>query len=205
MTELTRSIGSGDAFTESDQLVVRLKEGDEQAFEEAFYLYKDFVYTLAYKLLNDKAEAMDVTQEVFLTMFKKVGSFRGEASLKTWLYRVAINQAANRNRWWKRRFKHRTISLDIATLAGTNTFGVKAPSPAKQCYSREIREALQESLYKLPFDQRVAITLRDVEGLSYEEIGELTGANLGTVKSRIARGRDKLRTLLKPCWEGSRK
>jgi RNA polymerase sigma-70 factor (ECF subfamily) len=95
--------------------------------------------------------------------------------------------------------------LDIGTLAGSNTFGVKPPSPAKQCYSREIREALQESLHKLPFEQRVAITLRDLEGLSYEEIGELTGANLGTVKSRIARGRDKLRTLLKPCWEGSRK
>ena len=148
---------------------------------------------------------MDVTQEVFVTLFKKVGSFRGEASIKTWLYRVAINQAANRNRWWKRRFRHRTISLDIATLANTNTLGVKSTSPARACYSREIREALQKSLCQLPFEQRLAVTLRDLEGLSYEEIGELTGANLGTVKSRIARGRDKLRALLTPCWEGSPK
>jgi RNA polymerase sigma-70 factor (ECF subfamily) len=205
MTELTRSIASGNTFEESDRLVVRLREGDERAFDEAFYLYKDFVYTLAYKILNDKAEAMDVTQEVFVTLFKKVGSFRGESSLKTWLYRVAINQAANRNRWWKRRFKHRTISLDIATMADTNTFGVVSRSPARDCYSREIREKFQESLYQLPFEQRLAVTLRDLEGLSYEEIGELTGANLGTVKSRISRGRDKLRALLTPWWEGSQK
>ena len=89
MTELTRSIRSGETLKESDQLVIRLKEGDDQAFVEAYHLYKDFVYTLAFKLLNDKGEAMDVTQEVFLTLFRKVGGFRGDSSLKTWLYRVA--------------------------------------------------------------------------------------------------------------------
>jgi RNA polymerase sigma-70 factor (ECF subfamily) len=206
MTELTRSFSSSETLTESDQLVLRLKEGDEQAFAEAFQLHKDFVYTLAFKLLNDKAEAMDVTQEVFATLFRKVRAFRGDSSLKTWLYRVAINQAANRNRWWNRRFRHRTLSLDLASqtiLARCPAFHSRYPSPAGECYSRELRHALQKSLQKLPFDQRVAVTLRDVEGLTYEEIAELTSANIGTVKSRIARGREKLRTLLRPCWEGS--
>jgi RNA polymerase sigma-70 factor (ECF subfamily) len=191
---------------ESDQLVLRLKEGDEQAFVEAFQLYKDFVYTLAFKLLNDKTEAMDVTQEVFVTLFRKVGTFRGESSLKTWLYRVAINQATNRNRWWRRRFRHRTISLDLTShtlLSGTPNFQSYSTSPAGECYSRELRQALQESLQQLPFDQRVAVTLRDVEGLTYEEISELTAANLGTVKSRIARGRERLRARLQPYRGGS--
>jgi RNA polymerase sigma-70 factor (ECF subfamily) len=208
MAELTGSISSRETLAESDQLVLRLKEGDEQAFVEAFHLYKDFVYTLACKLLNDKAEAMDVTQEVFLTLFRKVGGFRGDSSLKTWLYRVAINQATNRNRWWKRRFRHRTVSLDLTSrtlLKKGTAFQSYYPSPSGECYSKELRSALQESLQRLPFDQRVAVTLRDVEGLSYEEISGLTSANIGTVKSRIARGRERLRSLLAPCWKGSEK
>jgi len=188
-------------------LVLRLKEGDERAFVEAYHLYKDFVYTLAFKLLNDKAEAMDITQEVFVTLFRKVGAFRGDSQLKTWLYRVAINQAANRNRWWKRRFRHRTVSLDLAsraTMAIRPVFHSDCRSPAVECYSRELREALQKSIQELPFDQRVAVILRDVDGFTYEEISELTGANIGTVKSRISRAREKLRTLLHPYWKGSK-
>jgi RNA polymerase sigma-70 factor (ECF subfamily) len=122
------------------------------------------------------------------------------------LYRVAINQATNRNRWWKRRFRHRTVSLDLTSrtlLRQGSAFHSHCTSPAGECYSRELRNALQDSLQRLPFDQRVAVTLRDVEGLSYEEIAELTNANIGTVKSRIARGRERLRGLLTPCWEGS--
>ena len=207
MTELTQSISSNDALTQSDQLVLRLKEGDERAFVEAYHLYKDFVYTLAFKLLNDKAEAMDITQEVFVTLFRKVAAFRGDSQLKTWLYRVAINQAANRNRWWKRRFRHRTVSLDLAsraTMAIRPVFHSDCRSPAVECYSRELREALQKSIRELPFDQRVTVILRDVDGFTYEEISELTGANIGTVKSRISRAREKLRTLLHPYWKGSK-
>ena len=206
MTELTRPFSSANSIDESDQLVLRLKEGDEQAFVEAFHLHKDFVYTLAFKLLNDKTEAMDVTQDVFVTLFRKVGTFRGESSLRTWLYRVAINQATNRNRWWKRRFRHRTLSLDLAShtlLVRPPAFQSYSVSPSGECYSGELRHALQESLQQLPFDQRVAVALRDVEGLTYEEIAELTSTNTGTVKSRIARGREKLRKLLRPYREGS--
>jgi RNA polymerase sigma-70 factor (ECF subfamily) len=169
MGELTGSFGSRIGFQESEDLVVRLREHDEQAFAEVFHLYKDLVYTLSVKLLSDKSEAMDVTQEVFLTLYRKISSFRGECSLKTWLYRVTLNQAANRNRWWR----------------------------------VEIQKALQEALDALPFEQRAAVLLRDVQGLSYEEVAEVVGAEVGTVKSRIARGRERLKERLKAYREGA--
>lgn len=201
MSELTRPIGPNDAFTQGDRLVLSLQEGEEWAFAEAFHLYKDMVYSLCYKLLTNKAEALDVTQEVFLTVFKKVGSFRAECSLRTWIYRVTISHAASRNRWWNRRFWKGTLSLDLGLQTSNGTRPLELParnrSPAREAYSRELRIALSESLKQLSFEQRVAVTLRDLEGLTYDEISEVMGVSIGTVKSRIARGREKLRELLK--------
>ncbi|MFQ5930660.1 MAG: sigma-70 family RNA polymerase sigma factor [Acidobacteriota bacterium] len=204
MGELTGSISSGVSFEEKDALVVRLKERDETAFAEVFNLYRDLVFTLSLNMLADKSEAMDVTQEVFLTLYRKIHQFRAECSLKTWLYRVTLNQAANRNRWWKRRFRHPNISLNLSL----NGDGHKKadpvsdqPGPDRQVLSLEIRKALQRSLDQLPFEQRAAVTLRDLCGLSYEEIASLSGVQIGTVKSRIARGREKLKELLKPYRE----
>jgi RNA polymerase sigma-70 factor (ECF subfamily) len=199
MAELTRSISSNDSFDQTEQLVVRLLEGDESAFTEVFHLYKDMVYTLAFKLLTDKTESMDVAQEVFFTLFRKIHNFRGECSLKTWIYRVTINESANRNRWWRRKSRDKTISLSIASDREDQRqldLPAKENSPARVCYSNEIKAALEGGLKELPFDQRVAVTLRDVEGLSYEEIAEVTGSQTGTIKSRIARGRERLRQIL---------
>lgn len=199
MDGFSRSIGTEETFGQTDGVLERLREGDESAFSEVFHLYRDMVYTLAVKLLADKAESLDVTQEVFLTLFRKIHSFRGDCSLKTWLYRVAVNQAANRNRWWKRHRNHKVISLDLPHPNTDQTPPPprsKAPSAARNYLSTEMRETLAQELRRLPFDQRVAVVLRDVEGLSYEEIAEVTGATLGTVKSRIGRGRDRLRVAL---------
>jgi RNA polymerase sigma-70 factor (ECF subfamily) len=199
MAELTRSISSDVSFTETDQLVTSLQACDEAAFQQIFHLYRDLIYNLVSHVLADKSESMDVTQEVFLTLFRKIDTFRGECNLKTWIYRIAVNQAASRNRWWKRRFWSRTVSLDLGNRAW------KAPaadllchgaSPARECFSAELEEALRGALRGLPFEQKVAVMLRDVEGLTYEEITEVTGARIGTVKSRIARGREKLRAVL---------
>lgn len=201
MSELTRPISPEETFCESDRLVLSLKAGEEWAFAEAFHLYKDMVYSLACRLLSNKSEASDVTQEVFLTVFKKIGSFRSESSLKTWIYRVTIRHAASRNRWWNRRFWNHTISLDLGIQRGNGIRPLELPgrdrSAVRECHSRELRRVLGESLQQLSFEQRVVVTLRDLEDLTYEEIAELTGANVGTVKSRIARGREKLRVLLK--------
>jgi RNA polymerase sigma-70 factor (ECF subfamily) len=206
MGELTGSFGSRIGFQESEDLVVRLREHDEQAFAEVFHLYKDLVYTLSVKLLSDKSEAMDVTQEVFLTLYRKISSFRGECSLKTWLYRVTLNQAANRNRWWRRRFLDRTESLSL----GLKDNGQPVPDPVsnqprpdRAAFAVEIQKALQEALDALPFEQRAAVLLRDVQGLSYEEVAEVVGAEVGTVKSRIARGRERLKERLKAYREGA--
>ena len=203
MGELTHSIHSRAGFEEGESLVLRLKEKDEAAFAEAFQLYKDLIFNLSLSMLADKSEAMDITQEVFLTLYRKVHRFRGECSLKTWLYRIALNQVSNRNRWWRRRFQHRTISL---SLNGTSDEKITAdlisdrPQPDRQLLSLEVRKALQEGMDQLPFEQRAAVTLRDMHGLSYEEIASVLGVHLGTVKSRIARGRSRLRDLLKPYW-----
>lgn len=205
MGEFTTSIGTNVGFGPVEPLVARLKEGDEQAFREVFQLYKDLVYTLSCKLLADKGEAMDVTQEVFLTLFRKIDKFRGECSLKTWLYRVTLNQAANRNRWWKRRFRERTLSLSLELGDNQTPLELPAgePSPHRLVLSEELRRAIHKGLGQLPFDQRSVVVLRDVEGLSYEEIAEVTGAQVGTVKSRLARGRERLREILRVYQPGS--
>ena len=129
MGELTGSLQSDVSFEQTEPLVVRLRAGEEQAFTEVFELYKGLVFTLCRKLLTDRTEAHDVTQDVFLTLFRKVRSFRGECSLKTWLYRVTLNQAANRNRWWKRRSRNRTISLSLSVDESTPTLDIPSDQP----------------------------------------------------------------------------
>lgn len=202
MLDFTRTVAQDDSFTgvETDKLLERLKAGDEAAFAELFHLYKDMVYTLAHKLLVDNTEAMDVTQEVFINLFRRVDGFRGECALKTWVYRIALNQAANRNRWWKRRSRDHALSLSLDQFSNENlSFDISSrkPSPARKMLDAEIRDQFLKGLNQLSFDQRVAVILRDVEGLSCEEISEITDVQIGTVKSRIARGREYLRNLLK--------
>jgi RNA polymerase sigma-70 factor (ECF subfamily) len=205
MSEFTSFITSRVGFRETEDLVVRLKEGDDIAFEEVFQLYKDLVYNLALNMLADKSEAMDVTQEVFFTLHRKIHQFRGESSLKTWLYRVALNQASNRNRWWKRRRRSRTISLSlIAPENGERELELISDGvgPDRQMLSSEFRQALRDGLDLLTFEQRAAVMLRDVHALSYEEISGVQRVHVGTVKSRISRGRERLREHLKPYWKG---
>ena len=142
MGELTHSIHSRAGFEEGESLVLRLKEQDEAAFAEAFQLYKDLIFNLSFSMLADKSEAMDITQEVFLTLYRKIHRFRGECSLKTWLYRIALNQVSNRNRWWRRRFQHRTISLSLnGTSDEKKTVDLISdrPQPDRQLLSLEVR------------------------------------------------------------------
>ena len=205
MGELTTSIRSAVSFESVESLVARLKAQDEVAFAEVFELYKDMVYTLCCKLLSERSDAMDVTQEVFLTLYRKISAFRGDCSLKTWLYRVTLNQAANRNRWWRRRFRDRTLSLNLITgLEGETPIDPVCAKPLadREALSGELQRAIHDGLGKLPFEQRAALVLRDVQGLSYEEVAEVTGVRIGTVKSRIARGRERLRGLLQDFQPG---
>ena len=170
-------------------------------FDEIFARYQSMVFNLTYRILGDREEALDVSQEVFFTIYRKLLHFRGESSLKTWIYRIAINRASNRCRWWNRLRRRGTVSLDdhlSKTDSRTIAESLEAPgnSPEDNLLLRERNQEIERTLQRLPVSQRVAVVMRDVEGLSYEEIAELLHVSLGTVKSRIARGRDELKRRL---------
>jgi RNA polymerase sigma-70 factor (ECF subfamily) len=170
-------------------------------FEELFERYHSMVFQLIYRILGDREEALDVAQEVFLTIFRKRDRFRGESSLKTWIYRISINRAANRCRWWNRLRRRGTVSLDAHLSQDRNrtlseTLESEGRSPEDSVLLQERRRRLEHSLRRLPVQQRIAVIMRDVEGLSYEEIAESMQVSLGTIKSRIARGREELKRRL---------
>jgi RNA polymerase sigma-70 factor (ECF subfamily) len=172
-----------------------------ETFEEIFLHYHSMVFNLTFRILGDREEALDVSQEVFFSIYRKLHRFRGESSLKTWVYRIAINRASNRCRWWKRLRRRGTVSLDghlskdeTRTLAESLESGSRTPEQA--LLLQEARHEIERSLLRLPVQQRVAVVMRDVQGLSYEEIAGLLQVSLGTVKSRIARGREELKRRL---------
>ena len=180
-----------------DRLLEGLVEGAEWAYESLIERYNQPVYSLVCRLLWDPAEACDVVQEVFLKVFRKIGSFRGESSLKTWIYRIAVNEARNHCRWNGR---HR--GPEVAMEGGDETRGFRdtlaatGSSPYEFVLDRERHHLVEEALAELSPSFRSVVVLRDVEELSYEEIAEILGLPLGTVKSRLLRGREALRRLL---------
>ncbi len=170
------------------------------SFEELFERYRGMVFQLACRILGDREEALDVSQEVFLTIYRKMHRFRGDSSLKTWIYRIAINRASNRCRWWNRLRRRGTVSLDEhlseSSRSLEETLESHVESPEQSLMVEEERAEIERSLLDLPLQQRAAVIMRDIEGLSYEEIAEAMDVSLGTVKSRIARGRDELKRRL---------
>jgi len=190
-----------DAAREQDSALEGATPEIRLTFEELFARFNSMVFHLAYRILGDREEALDVSQEVFLTIYRKMACFRGESSLKTWIYRIAINRASNRCRWWNRLRRRGTISLDehlskerARSLSETLECGGR--SPEESLLMEEERAEIERSLLRLPVQQRVAVVMRDIEGLSYEEIAESMQVSLGTVKSRIARGREELKRRL---------
>lgn len=183
------------------EFIERLKAGDRAAFDALVTRYTSDIYALLLRLTEDVEEARDLTQETFLRALKAVKNFRGEADLKTWLYRIAINESRNRFRWWKRRNAHGTVSLDAESSFSQNSLGEtiagNSENPEEETLRRERQAALRNALRKLSVNFREAIILRDIEGLSYEEVAAALETNVGTIKSRLARGREELRKLLK--------
>lgn len=183
------------------EFLERLKDGDAQAFDTLVVRYSADVYAFLIRLTEDVEEAQDLTQETFLRALKSIKNFRGDADLKTWLFRIAINESRNRFRWWKRRKSNVTVSLDAENpltetpLSETLSSG-SAANPETETLRREREKALRQALLELPENFREAVILRDIEGFTYEEIAATLDANVGTVKSRIARGREELRKKL---------
>jgi RNA polymerase sigma-70 factor, ECF subfamily len=186
------SVGSEAAIIE------RIAAGDEDACAELVDEHQRFVYQLALHLLGDHNEALDLSQEVFLRVFRTIHRFRGQSTLRTWIYRIAVNQARNRMRWWRRRRRSQQVSLDDHVRAhGELRTESATASPDRVFRQREVAARLQQALDCLPFDQRTAIVLREIDGLSYDEIAFSLGVAVGTVKSRLARARETLRGALR--------
>jgi RNA polymerase sigma-70 factor, ECF subfamily len=185
---------------EETALIARLRAGEMDAFAELVHQYQPMVYSVIRRMVRDEEEARDITQETFLKIYRHFARFRGESSLKTWVFRVAINQAHNSERWWRRRRRDETSSLDEPE-AERGALGARLVSrsetPEAQALAHERRRQLERALAGLKPDFRVAVILRDIEGLAYEEIAAILEVSVGTVKSRIARGRETLRASLK--------
>lgn len=177
------------------ELLEGLREGSEAAYETLIARFQQPVYNLACRLLNDSGDASDVVQEVFLKVFRKVNSFRGESSLKTWIYRITVNEAHNHQRWFSR---HRRQEVGLESdEEGNQGYAQRLSDPGRSPFDcamdREQRALIETALGRLNPTFREAVVLRDVEELSYEEIAEVLQLALGTVKSRILRGREALR------------
>ena len=188
--------------TVESEFLENLKAGDAEAFDQLVVRYSADVYAFLVRLTEDAEEARDLTQETFLRALKAVKNFRGDADLKTWLFRIAINESRNRFRWWKRRRSNVTISLDARNPATETSLGEtlatadSAANPEAETLRREREKALRQALGELPENFRLVVILRDLEGFTYEEIATALETNVGTVKSRIARGREELRKKL---------
>lgn len=183
------------------RLLSRLRADDLSAFEDLVSHFERPVYALCLRLLGDQEEARDAAQETFLKVYRGLGGFRGEAGLKTWIYRIAINQAMNQKRWWRRRKREETISLDITRGQSDTTIGNLLPghgsSPEAQAISSERERSVLHALSEIKEEYRIALMLREIEELSYEEVAQTLSISIGTVKSRIARGREELRRRVK--------
>jgi RNA polymerase sigma-70 factor (ECF subfamily) len=183
------------------QFLELLRAGDAESFDRLVSDRSPDVYALLYRLTQDAEEARDLTQETFLQAFRSIAHFRGDADLRTWLYRIAVNQARNRWRWWRRRRRDATVSLDAPARDSEQPLTARlrderVRDPERDTLAHERERALDSALQTLARPYREAVVLRDVEGLSYEEVAAALEISVGTVKSRLSRGRAELRRRL---------
>lgn len=200
MSDLASAIG---IRVEEQELLRELKSGSEQAFSLLIAQYSQPVYSLIARSLRDPADAADVTQEVFVKVFRSISGFHGDASLRTWIYRIALREASNQRRWWSRH-KRQELPMDAPveneegeTCCLAEMLATGDASPLELAERAETRYLVSMALRELPEAYREVVVLREIEGFGYEEIAEILAVNLGTVKSRLTRGRAALREYLK--------
>ena len=191
--------------TQEAAVVAELKAGSEEAYAWLIGEFQQPVYGLVYRIVGDPSDAAETAQEVFLKVFRGMKQFHGQSSLKTWIYRIALHEAANRRRWW---FRHKAQETSIEPAdsecmpEGSQQMQVAltdhAESPFDNVAHHEVRRRVEEELRKVPEPYRTTLVLRDLEEMSYEEIAEVLEISLGTVKSRLTRGREALKQRLTP-------
>jgi RNA polymerase sigma-70 factor, ECF subfamily len=196
LRDLASAIGARSA---ESAVIAELKAGSEEAYSWLIGEFHQPIYGLIYRIVNDPSDAADTTQDVFLKVFRGMKHFHGESSLKTWIYRIALHEAANRRRWW---FRHKAQETPINPVADGEEYSTEnrlvdpGESPLEKFAHTEVQAAVEAALQQVPEPYRTALILRDLEEMSYEEIAEVLQISLGTVKSRITRGRDALRKKL---------
>jgi RNA polymerase sigma-70 factor (ECF subfamily) len=190
------AIGWSDVESGEAALIARCTSGDETACAELVAAHQRMVYSLALNLLGDRDEALDLSQEVFLRVFRTLSRFRGQSALRTWIYRIVVNQARNRQRWWRRRGRNEQVSLDDYLRTFGDMESRHEVLPDRLLASKETAARIRRALDRLPFDQRTALVLREVDGLRYDEIAFSLDVAIGTVKSRLTRARQALRAEL---------
>ncbi|MFH2006908.1 MAG: sigma-70 family RNA polymerase sigma factor [bacterium] len=186
------------------RLLRRLRRGDQRAFAALVRTYQQRVFNMVFRMLGNREEAEDVAQDVFVTVFQSAASFRGDSKFSTWLYRVTINHCKNRLKYLKRRGRHMGRPLDeiaeheLARGSGETqpTFHSSVPRPDDLAAGRQLERIIQEEMARMEEDHRLLLVLRDIQGLSYQEMAELTGLNVGTIKSRLHRARLALKEAL---------
>jgi RNA polymerase sigma-70 factor (ECF subfamily) len=189
--------------SEEAALIAELQAGSEEAFEWLITRYHQPIFSLLARAVQDRDIAADLTQDVFVKVFRGVGGFHGESSLRTWIYRIALHEASNQRRWWMR---HRQAEIPIEQEMGESENGQPvllkemlvdpAESPYEMALHEENRVRVEAALKQVPEPFRTTLILRDIEGFVYEEVAEMQGVNLGTVKSRLVRGRAALKAIL---------
>lgn len=203
---LTSAIGLGAVATEDAVLVAALKAGSEEAFGLLIAQYSQPLFSLIARSLQDPADAADITQEVFIKVYRSIRSFHGESSLRTWLYRIALHEASNQRRWWGRH-KRQELTIDTPLGAEESDSGEESlclgatladgrGSPYDHTAQAQVRVRVEACLRQLPEAFRTVVVLREMEGFSYDEIAEVLQLPAGTVKSRLKRGRTALKALL---------
>jgi len=198
--------------SEEAAVVAQLKAGSEEAFAWLISMYHQPIYSLIYRTIPNPSEAADYTQEVFVKVFRGISGFHGEASLRTWIYRIALHEASNQRRFWSR---HRRQEITIETETGEShdghpisikdTLVDEQESPFEMAAHAEIQARVEAELRQVPEPFRTVVVLRDIEGFAYEEIAEILHTNIGTVKSRLMRGRAHLKSRLAPFVEAATK
>lgn len=193
---LTKPAPAANSYGD-EELVAGLQASSEEAYETLICRFQQPVYNLVCRLLSDPADASDVVQEVFLKVFRKIGNFRADSSLKTWIYRIAVNEANNHRRWFSR---HCRNAVGLTREEGERNYSENLQDPGRTPFDlacdHETRALVEAALAHLNPNFRGAVVLRDIEDLSYEEIAQILEVSLGTVKSRILRGREALRKAL---------
>ncbi len=198
------NVASALAFpSEEAALIAELQAGSEEAFAWLITRYHQPIYSLLARAVQDRDAAADLTQEVFVKVFRGVGSFHGESSLRTWIYRIALREASNQRRWWMRhKLQEIPLEQEIAETDSGQPVRLKetlvdpAESPFELAAHEEIRARVEAALSRVPEPFRTTLILRDIDGFVYEEVAEMQGVNLGTVKSRLVRGRAALKAIL---------